>query len=99
MNALLKSVYKSKAKKPSAENLVEEVKKEAELEKSKEQGKVKVTIRKKMFGKAPVEHTFYLKDGKQVKTMMELADQLEGMTDDVFQHHVNIMKNDFANWI
>jgi hypothetical protein len=47
----------------------------------------------------PEEHSFRLKDGKQVKSLYELALELAGMDDDTFQHHVNDSKNDFRNWI
>ena len=42
---------------------------------------------------------FYLCDGSVIRDMKELAFSLEKMPDDVFSHHVNDHKNDFANWI
>lgn len=43
--------------------------------------------------------TFYLKDGKTLKTLSALAKELKDMTDDVYNHHVNPAKNDFSNWV
>ena len=52
-----------------------------------------------MLGEAPQEHHFYLRDGKRLKSLRELAEALENMSDDVFKHHVNEVKNDFSKWI
>ncbi len=48
-----------------------------------------------------MEHqkTFYLKDGKTLDSVKALAKELKTMSDDVYTHHVNPAKNDFANWI
>jgi len=42
---------------------------------------------------------FHLKDGKSIKNLLELATALRTMDDNVFFHHVNNKRNDFANWI
>ncbi|MBI4150562.1 FAD-dependent oxidoreductase, partial [Candidatus Woesearchaeota archaeon] len=42
---------------------------------------------------------FYLRDGKSLNSIAQLASALETMPDDVFNHHVNADKNDFAAWI
>ena len=42
---------------------------------------------------------FFLADGRPIKSLLELADALEDMSDDVFSHHVNPDKNDFARWV
>ena len=60
---------------------------------------VEVTIRKNILGEAPEEYHFVMKDGDKIKSIQELADKLEHMSEDVFTHHVNEAKNDFANWI
>ncbi|MBW2969800.1 hypothetical protein KY309_01710 [Candidatus Woesearchaeota archaeon] len=44
------------------------------------------------------EHTFWLKDGKSVKNIIELGRELKRMSEETFNHHVNNTKNDFANW-
>jgi len=61
--------------------------------------KIEVTIRKNVLGKAPQEHHFVLQDGRTVKTVYQLVDELETMSEEMFRHHVNDFKNDFANWI
>ncbi len=45
------------------------------------------------------DHFFVLKNGQKLRSMQELADELEVMDDSVFSHHVNEQKNDFAAWI
>ncbi|MBN1385734.1 hypothetical protein JW968_02025 [Candidatus Woesearchaeota archaeon] len=93
MQALVKSVYKGK--KPTAERLVEEARKT----RTANEPKMRITVKKKMFGKAPEEHTFYLKGGDQVRSIMQLVDKLEGMAEEEFSHHVTGSNNDFANWV
>ncbi|MBI4144644.1 hypothetical protein HY493_00365 [Candidatus Woesearchaeota archaeon] len=53
----------------------------------------------KTLGKAPEEKTFVLKDGRKLRTLYELIDELETMNDGLFKDYVNDSKNDFANWI
>ena len=45
------------------------------------------------------EKYFYLADGKVLKNVSELTDELKKMDDLVYNHHVSIIRNDFANWI
>jgi hypothetical protein len=45
------------------------------------------------------EHYFFLRDGRVLKDVIELADTLENINNDIFYHHVNNEKNDFSNWI
>ena len=42
---------------------------------------------------------FWTNDGKIIANLVELRDTLEHMADEVFEHHVNKSKNDFADWI
>ena len=44
------------------------------------------------------EHTFWLKTGKGIKNTAELGRELKQMSNEVFSHHVNERKNDFADW-
>ena len=60
---------------------------------------VEVVIKKKLLGEAPVERHFVVADGKKLKNIIELADALETMTEEIFAYHVNEHKNDFSNWI
>ncbi len=60
---------------------------------------IQVCVRKKTTGQAPEEKCFVLQDGRKLKTIYQLIDELETMTDEVFRHHVNDFRNDFANWI
>jgi hypothetical protein len=42
---------------------------------------------------------FYLSDGRPLKSLLELADAIEEMDDDVFHHHVSQDMDDFAKWV
>ena len=57
--------------------------------------KVEVTI----IRSAPQHKEFVLEDGRKLKDLRELAFCLSDMADDVFWHHVNDAKNDFAAWV
>lgn len=60
---------------------------------------VEVIIKKKILGEAPVEHHFVVADGKRLRNVIELADALETMTEEIFRHHANEFRNDFSNWV
>lgn len=60
---------------------------------------VEVIIRKKILGEAPEEHHFVVADGRKLKNIIELADALETMSEEIFRHHVNEAKNDFSAWV
>ena len=60
---------------------------------------VEVIIRKKILGEAPEEHHFVVADGKKLKNIIELADALETMSEEIFRHHANEFRNDFSSWV
>ena len=45
------------------------------------------------------EVAFVLMDGRRLYDYKELADTLEELEDHIWDHHVNLERNDFANWI
>ena len=45
------------------------------------------------------ENYFFTADGRIIKNLIQLADTLDGITDEVFFHHVTDERNDFSNWI
>lgn len=45
------------------------------------------------------EHYFYLNNGKKLKNIAELMENLKHMDQDLFSSHVNEQHNDFASWI
>jgi len=45
------------------------------------------------------QHYFYLKNGKKLKNIAELMENLKHMDQDLFSFHVNEQHNDFASWI
>ena len=65
----------------------------------KQKTTIKVTITKKILGKAPEKYSFFLQDGRKLKTVYELIDELETMTEETFKHYVTETENHFANWI
>jgi len=60
---------------------------------------LEVIIKKKVLGEAPIEHHFVVADGRKLKNIIELADALETMTEEIYSHHANEFKNDFSNWV
>jgi len=60
---------------------------------------VKITVFSKVLGKAPEKYSFVLHDGRKLRTVYELIDELETMNNDVFKNYVNESKHDFANWL
>ena len=42
---------------------------------------------------------FWTNDGKGLKNLTELLNELRSMSQETFYHHVQPGKNDFANWI
>ena len=66
---------------------------------SKKLQSVEVIIKKKILGEAPVEQHFVVADGSKLKNIIELADALETMSEEIFRHHANEFKNDFSNWV
>lgn len=45
------------------------------------------------------EQCFWATDGRIIANLVELRDALAQMEKEVFKHHVNSDRNDFANWI
>ncbi len=61
--------------------------------------KIEVTITKKILGKTPEKYNFHLHDGRKLKSVYELIDELETMTDEAFRQYVTDVDNHFANWV
>lgn len=85
-----KDTSKTKTKKATKSSKKKTTKKRAKKVVKKEQ---------KILKDAPAEHYFILYDGEPVKNVKELADTLERIRDDIFYHHVNKERHDFANWV
>lgn len=54
---------------------------------------------RRLFLHLPAEKRFRILGGKELNNIMDLYQELLAMDDDVFRHHVNPHKNDFAHWI
>ena len=65
----------------------------------KSHSKIKVVLTKISTGKAQEKHSFVLHDGRKLKSVYELIDELETMNDETFGEYVTDFKNDFSNWI
>lgn len=102
VKAKKKAAKKKVVKKKTAKKVVKKVKKQIKA-KTKSVGAKKssvyIKISRKVLGEAPQEFEFYLQDGKKLKSVYELIDALEHMSEDIFKQHVNEAKNDFSNWI
>jgi hypothetical protein len=48
---------------------------------------------------AIASHPFITLDGKQLHSLVQLATELDSMTDAVFYHHVTESRHDFSTWI
>ena len=62
-------------------------------------GKKQVVGTSKLSAQVAEGKAFVLKDGRQLRTIYELIDELETMNDDSFHQFVNERKNDFASWV
>lgn len=91
-----KTVYREKRKRgrPPKKKRLDEVKKDAVPEMQTELITAN-TIKRD----APETSYFVLCNGKPVKNIKELADVMEELEDQIFNHHVTPDKNDFATWI
>jgi hypothetical protein len=47
----------------------------------------------------PEDYVFWCCDGRTMRSMQELAEALNTMTDEVFAYHANQQKNDFSTWV
>lgn len=45
------------------------------------------------------EHAFYCADGRVLKNLTGLAEELNGISPEAYRHHANESRNDFSNWI
>lgn len=61
--------------------------------------KKKRITKAKVSAKIEPEKYFWACDGQILKNLKELAKSLEGMSNEVFGHHANKLKNDFADWV
>lgn len=68
--------------------------------KTRQKKTTKRASRKTKYNKdAPAQNFFVLCNGKQVKNIKELADLMEEIEEQVFNHHVTPDSNDFAKWV
>lgn len=65
---------------------------------TKPNARVEVMVTSKALHEAPEQYHFVLHDGRRIRSLYELVDELETMSDENFRGYVNDMKNDFATW-
>ncbi|MBS3174375.1 hypothetical protein J4440_00670 [Candidatus Woesearchaeota archaeon] len=61
--------------------------------------KAEIWIKKEVYGEAPEQHHFIVSNGKKLKNLKELIEEIENMPDSIFKSHVNNYKNDFSKWV
>jgi len=88
---MVKAKKKAKKKAPA--------KKKTKKAPAKAKRKVYIKIKSNILGEVLQEFEFYLSDGRKLKTVFELVDALESMSEDMFTEHVNDVKNDFSSWV
>lgn len=49
--------------------------------------------------KAYSDKSFYLQNGELARDLLQLAEEIDAASKDVFEHHVNDERNDFAAWV
>jgi len=54
---------------------------------------------RKYLNSVPEDKVFWSHDGAVLHNMAELAQALNGISNETFTYHVNPEKNDFANWV
>lgn len=47
----------------------------------------------------PDQYVFWCHDGRMIRSIRELKEALEFMSDEAYAYHANREKNDFSNWI
>jgi len=57
------------------------------------------TGKKNISGNVIPEKAFWFCNGQVAQNLKSLANILETITQDVFEHHANANKNDFSRWI
>ncbi|MFP3880451.1 MAG: hypothetical protein ACLFVA_05815 [Dehalococcoidia bacterium] len=53
----------------------------------------------KLLADVPAEYVFRCHDGSVFRSMRDLRDGLEGISEDIFLFHANAGRNDFGNWV
>lgn len=102
-----KPVVKKVTKKPIAKKVAKTVKVTKTTKTTKASSKAKVASKtKKPTAKAKKdlmftnnEQSFWVNDGQILNSLLALHEALQAMNDDVFYHHANQDKNDFADWV
>jgi len=74
-------------------------KKENKTKNSTKSKSSKTKIKAKLKKKINDEHCFIMITGHKIKNVKELAEILENVDDEHFNHHVTEDKNDFSNWV
>jgi hypothetical protein len=60
---------------------------------------VSILEESKVLRKVRPEHTFQAIDGKKIRSIIELACELDNMSHETYKHHVKDDRNDFSKWI
>ncbi|TAL53034.1 MAG: hypothetical protein EPN86_04805 [Nanoarchaeota archaeon] len=52
-----------------------------------------------VYSNCPPEKEFVTMSGEHLKNLFELSESLAKIDNNIFGHHVNSQRNDFANWV
>jgi len=83
----------------SAKDLMEEKEDEIEIVSTELKKVLQKTSKYKVFNKITTQdESFKLNNGKTLFSLNDLIRELKDMSEDVFNHHVNVERNDFSDW-
>lgn len=106
-----KKIAKKVTKKPIAKKVAKTIKttkvtKSSKATKATSKAKLVVKTKASAANKAKKdliftsnEQSFWVNDGQILNSLLALHEALLGMNDEVFYHHANQDKNDFADWV
>ena len=94
-----KSAAKKTVKKTAPKKVVKKAAPKKAVKKPVKKAAPKKKAAKKASKKILPEQYFYLNDGNVIKDIKELAKMMDELSDEIFYHHVNEEKHDFANWL
>lgn len=94
-----KKATTKKAKKSSAKKTRKTTARKSTKKTAKKESKKTTAKNVKLLVCAPDDKCFWTNDGQILKNLEELKLAFGTMDDEVFMHHVNKEKNDFADWV
>lgn len=88
----------SDSNEPSETSAQQTENQENKIEENKQETEQQKTPNPIMTKEANPDQTFKLENGDELKSLNDLKEELNKMSDEIFNAHVNNERNDFANW-